>query len=181
MSIIYWKCYGSGVQIMDMELVEKLTDILTKENDIYETLFKISNNKTDLIVSGKVNELENIVKIEQSLVLKIAKLEDQREKIVEAMSATLGKKPESITVSELVEHLGQENSVELKACQDKMLKNIKNLKNNNELNSKLIKNSLEYIDFSINMMTSIGTVTNSYGSSGSADEAKKRSLFDVKL
>jgi flagellar biosynthesis/type III secretory pathway chaperone len=166
---------------MDMELVKRLTDILAKENDIYETLSKISNNKTDLIVSGKVNELENIVKIEQSLVLKIAKLENERETIVETMSAILGKKSEDITVSELVEHLGQENSAELKACQDRMLKNIRNLKNSNELNSKLIKNSLEYIDFSINMMTSVGTVTNSYGSSGSADEGKKRSLFDVKL
>ncbi|HEX2924832.1 MAG TPA: flagellar protein FlgN [Ruminiclostridium sp.] len=166
---------------MDMGLVKNLTDILNNENDIYETLLKISNNKTDLIVSGKVNELENIVKIEQSLIIKIAKLEDKREAIVGSLSAFLGKKSEEITVSELVEKLGQQDSKELKACQQRMLKNINDLKTVNELNSKLIKNSLEYIDFSINMMTSEGTVTNSYGSSGNADEIKKRSLFDVKL
>lgn len=166
---------------MDMGVIKKLTDILNNENDIYETLLKISNNKKELIVSGKVSELENIVKIEQSLIIKIAKLEDQREKTVESLSSVLGKKPEDITVSELVTRLGQQDSMELKACQDKILKNINSLKEANELNSKLIKNSLEYIDFSINMMTSVGTVTNSYGSSGNADEVKKVNLFDVKL
>ncbi len=166
---------------MDTGLIKELTDILNKENDIYDTFLKLSNNKTDLIVGGNVSELENIVRIEQSLIIKIAKLEDQREKIVESLSSVLGKKPEEITISELASCLGQKEAIELKACQDKILKSINGLKTNNELNSKLIKNSLEYIDFSINMMTTVGTVTNSYGSSGNADEAKKRNLFDVKL
>ncbi len=166
---------------MDTGLLKKLTDILNKENDIYDTFLKLSNNKTDLIVSGNVSELENIVKVEQSLIIKIAKLEDQREKIVESLSTVLGKNPEEITISELTSRLGQKEATELKECQEKILNSINSLKVNNELNSKLIKNSLEYIDFSINMMTSVGTVTNSYGSSGNADEVKKRNLFDVKL
>ncbi|WP_024832772.1 flagellar protein FlgN [Ruminiclostridium josui] len=166
---------------MDTGLLKELTDILNKESDIYETFLKLSNNKTDLIVSGNVSELENIVKIEQSLIIKIAKLEDKREKIVESLSTVLGKNPKEITISELTLCIGQEEAAELKECQEKLLNSINSLKAKNELNSKLIKNSLEYIDFSINMMTSVGTVTNSYGSSGNADEVKKRNLFDVKL
>ncbi|MDF2989312.1 MAG: FlgN protein [Eubacterium sp.] len=162
-------------------MVAKLTEVLNKENEIYDTLYKLSNNKTDLIVGGKVQELENIVKIEQSLVIKIAKLEDQREKIVGELCTILGQKPEDITISELTARLGDEKSTLLKECQDKMLKNIDKLKNTNDLNSRLIKNSLEYIDFSINMMTSIDTVNNSYGSSGFVGDTKKRNLFDVKL
>ncbi|ACL74481.1 flagellar protein FlgN [Ruminiclostridium cellulolyticum] len=166
---------------MDTGLIKELTDILNKENDIYETFLKLSNSKTDLITNGNVSELESIVKIEQSLIIKIAKLEDQREKIVESLSSVLGRKPEEVTISELSSCLGEKEAMELKACQEKILKSINGLKSNNELNSKLIKNSLEYIDFSINMMTTVGTVTNSYGSSGNADEGKKRNLFDVKL
>lgn len=166
---------------METDLVKQLTVILNRENEIYETLSKLSNNKTDIIVAGKVNELENIIKIEQSLVIKIAKLEDQREKLVESLSFNLGKKPEDITLSELVEKIGERESAELKTCQDKIVKTINVLKTANELNAKLIKSSLEYIDFSINMMTSINTVTNSYGSTGHSGETNKRSLFDVKL
>jgi len=166
---------------MEEGLARQLTDVLNQENEIYETLSKISNNKTNLIVGGKVNELESIVKLEQSLVMKMSKLEAQREKIVEALCRVLGKKPEEVTISGLATQLGQNESEKLQACQEKMVNNINKLKNTNDLNSKLIKNSLEYIDFSINMMTSIDTVTNSYGSSGHSGDTKKRNLFDVKL
>ena len=162
-------------------LVNQLTEVLNQENEIYDTLSKISNNKTNLIVGGKVIELESIVKIEQSLVIKISKLEDEREKIVEKVCVLLGKRPEEVTISGLAAQLGQNESSKLKACQEKIIKNINNLKTTNDLNSKLIKNSLEYIDFSINMMTSIDTVTNSYGNSGYSGDTKKRNLFDVKL
>ena len=166
---------------MHTELAKALTDILNQENDIYDTLSKISNNKTNLIVGGKVIELESIVKIEQSLVMKISKLEAEREKIVEVLCGSLGIKPEEVTLSSLAAQLGQKESSQLKDCQEKMVNNILNLKNANELNSRLIKNSLDYIDFSINMMTSIDSVNNSYGSSGHSGDTKKRSLFDVKL
>lgn len=161
-------------------LVKQLTEVLNQENEIYDTLSKLSNNKTNLIVGGKVMELESIVKIEQSLVIKISKLEDEREKVVEKLCVLLGMRPEEVTISGLAAQLGQNDSSKLMACQEKMINNINILKNANDINSKLIKNSLEYIDFTINMMTSIDTMTNSYGSSGHAGDIKKRNLFDVK-
>ena len=166
---------------METKLSKQLIDILNQENDIYDELSKISNNKTNLIVGGKVAELESIVNVEQALIIRISKLEDEREKIVDKLCSLLGKKPEEITISGLAAQLGQNESDTLQACQEKMVNSIKNLKNKNDLNSKLIKNSLEYIDFSINMMTSIDSVTNSYGSSGHVGDTKKRNLFDMKL
>lgn len=166
---------------MEAGLIRQLTEVLNQENEIYDMLSKISNNKTNLIIGGKVNELESIVKLEQSLVIKISKFEAEREKIVDKLCGLLGKKPEEITISGLAAQLGEQESAKLKACQEKMLDKINNLKSTNNINSKLIKNSLEYIDFSINMMTSIDSVTNSYGSSGHVGDTKKRNLFDVKL
>jgi hypothetical protein len=166
---------------METELVGQLIDILNQENDIYDTLYKISNNKKELIIAGKVTELENIVKIEQSLIIKISRLEDAREDIVAELCGLLGQKPENITISWLTTRLGALEAAQLKACQERMVKNINSLKDNNELNSRLIKNSLEYIDFSINMMTSIDTMSNNYGNTGHSGDTKKRNLFDVKL
>lgn len=166
---------------MEEGLVAKLAEVLNKENEIYETLYKLSNNKTELITAGKVQELENIVKIEQTLVIKIAKFEEEREKVVGELCGVLGMRPEDVTISELAFRLGDGKATLLKECKDKMLNNINKLKNTNDLNSRLIKNSLEYIDFSINMMTSIDTVNNNYGSSGFVGDSKKRNLFDVKL
>ena len=166
---------------MEAGLTRQLTEILSQENDIYDTLSKVSNNKTDLIVGGKVSELESIVKIEQSLIMKISRLESEREKIVEKLCNLLDIKPREITISELAKKLGQAESEQLTACQKDMVAKINKLKDVNDLNSKLIKNSLEFIDFSINMMTSIDSVNNSYGNTGHTGDSKKRNLFDMKL
>lgn len=166
---------------MEKTLTRQLADVLNRENEIYETIYKVSNDKTDLIVGGKVTEIESITKIEQTLIIKISKLEDEREQILGKLCDLLGKKPEEVTISTLIEKLGQDDADELKSCQEKIVGTINNLKKINDLNAKLIKNSLEYIDFSINMMTSIDTVNNSYGSSGFSGETKKKNFFDMKL
>ncbi len=162
-------------------LTKQLADVLNRENEIYKTIYEISNNKTDLIVGGKVNEIENITKIEQSLIIKISKLEDEREKIICKLCDLFGEKSNELTISTLIGKIEKDDADELKVCQDKIVGTINNLKKTNDLNEKLIKNSLEYIDFSINMMTSIDTVNNSYGSSGFSGETKKRNFFDMKL
>lgn len=166
---------------MDSSLIKQLTQILNQENEIYDTLAKLSNNKTQIIVEGKVQDLDSIVKIEQSLVIKISKLEQQREQIVESMCTQLGIKPEEVTLTEILKLASNDECVELKVCQEKMKTTLNGLKEKNEINSKLIKNSLEYIDFSLNMLTSIGTINNNYESTGETGDSKKRSIFDVKL
>ena len=40
--------------------------------------------------------------------------------------------------------------------------------------------TLEYIDFSINVLTSTGS-TGNYGNSGQSDDPKKKNFFDLKL
>ena len=115
------------------------------------------------------------------MVRKIAKLEDQRENIVDKLCAQLGRKAKEITISDLLVLVGEKESRELKDSQQKIRDTLNGLKQKNELNSKLLKNSLEYIDFSINVATSVGTLNNDYNSSGNTGDSKKRTIFDVKL
>jgi hypothetical protein len=84
-------------------------------------------------------------------------------------------------VSELIKHVNKQNAVRLKGYQEKLSKTVGELKNSNDLNSKLIKNSLDFINFSISLVTEVGAANNNYGSSGQVGGSKKRSLFDVKL
>lgn len=167
---------------MDTLVVDKLFEILKKEIEIYGSLEQISSRKTDIIVEGKVSELENIVKLEQSMVVKIAKLEDKREQIVNQLSEQLNIQSSEVTISELVKYLGDEQAEKLKSFQDKMVSTLNKLKDANQLNSKLIKNSLDYIDFSINLITAADAGSNNYGNSGQVkDDSKKRNFFDARL
>ena len=63
---------------MDNGTIKKLIEILDKEAAIYEGLLKLSREKTDVIVKGKVTELEGITKVEQSMILQLARLEETR-------------------------------------------------------------------------------------------------------
>ncbi|WP_010681198.1 flagellar protein FlgN [Acetivibrio cellulolyticus] len=166
---------------MNSQKINELMDILDYEAGIYEDLLKISQNKTDVIIKGKVNELDNITKLEQSLILNMGKLEASREKLVNDLSAEVNVNPSKITITELLKHLDANQARRLESYKTNLLNTIKEIKENNELNSKLIKNSIEYINFSINIISSAPAADNNYGNTGMSNEAKKRSYFDVKL
>ena len=75
---------GNGM--LNVQVIERLFDILGKEFQIYSDLLKMSADKTSIIVEGKVTELEEMVKSEQSLVLQIEKLEDEREELIDELA-----------------------------------------------------------------------------------------------
>ena len=171
----------SGGGTLDTDMVKTLIEILDKEAEIYEALLKLSHEKTDVIVQGKVTELENITKVEQSMILRLAKLEENREKIVEKLSEEIGMDADSITVTELEKVLPKDQSKELAECQKKLTGIFSDLKNSNDLNARLIKNSLDYINFSVNVLSNVGSPGDIYGKSGQSNDPGKRNFFDVKF
>ena len=166
---------------METTLINELINILNDESRTYNDILKISKDKTNIIVAGKVAELESIVKSEQSLVFKVGNLEDKREQVVEKISKHMNIKITDLTISELIKHVKDDKADYLKKYQEDISVTVKELKSINVLNSKLIKNSLDFINFSINLMTSVGSMNNSYGNLGQESGNKKRSLFDRKL
>lgn len=164
---------------MKTVLIDKLIEILDKEMSIYEGVLKLANEKTDVIIAGKVSELEGITKLEQSSIIKLSKLEEERETLVEQLAAELNVKPSELTLKSLIKQLPKEQSKRLKSCYDELPKIFNDLRNANVLNSKLIRNSLDYIDFSINVLTNSGS-TGNYGISGQPNDSKKN-FFDLKL
>lgn len=163
-----------------VQAAEKLMHVLAQEASVYEDILAISKKKRDIIVAGKVSELESITKVEQSMVLGMHRLEEMREKALEEISAELGMKPDDARVSTLVERLAESAALKLKEWQGKMEGILDELRETNKLNSRLIRNSLEYMDFSINLMAAAGG-DNNYGQSGRMNVGKNRNLVDVKL
>ncbi len=166
---------------MDTLLVNDLIGILDEEANIYEEVLNISKDKKDIIIAGKVTDLEKLVKVEQTLILKISGLELKREQLVDKLSAQIRADSNEITVSELLKHLEGEQAAALRKRQEKIIDVINELRNTNALNSKLIKNSLDFINFSMNLIASFDVNDNNYGNNGQSNDSKKRNLFDIKL
>ncbi|RCX14776.1 FlgN protein [Anaerobacterium chartisolvens] len=164
-----------------MQSANELINTLKQEKGVYDSVLKIAEDKTDIIIKGKVDELDKMLKQEQELVLQMAKLEDARERLVAKIFSELGITDKDMTISTLVEAMKSPYSSGLKECQSLLLDTIGRLKVKNDLNSKLIKNSLEYINFSINLIASVDSGSNNYSGSGQVSDAKKRNFFDMKL
>lgn len=169
---------------MDMLLSDELTDVLCKETEIYNEILKISHDKTGIIVEGRVSDLENLTRKEQALIFRIADLEDKREKIVSKISGQSGqsaKETPSMSISTISSMLPQGKAQKLNDVFISLSKTLKEIKEANNLNSKLIKNSLDYIDFSINLLTGTEASGSLYSNSGRPDNSRKRNFLDVKL
>ncbi|AUG56248.1 MAG TPA: flagellar protein FlgN [Ruminiclostridium sp.] len=166
---------------MEYEKLNALFNVLNEETRIYEEILKLSREKKDIVIEGKVAELEKITKIEQSLVVNLGKLETLREKCVEEIADQLNIKPSELTITELSKHLNEENSKKLIECKTKLENILKELKEINQLNSKLIKNSLDYIDFSLNILSAASETNNNYNNDGEVSGGSKRTFMDIKL
>ncbi len=166
---------------MSMELMlDQLVEILEEESNIYSQLLQVARKKKDMIVNGKINDLEKLVKVEQACIVHVGKLENKREDVVSEICRELDVSADEMTISKLSEKVGEESFKKLQKKREEIVNTVNELKSENELNSKLIENSLEYIDFSLNLMANLDS-DGSYLKTGQVNEPGKRNIIDLKL
>lgn len=171
----------TGGDFLDTLLIDRLIEVLNKETAMYEGILKLSKSKTNVIVEGKVFELESITKLEQNIILSLGKLEREREELVNKLAVQLNLKPSDITLDSLIKLLPEEQAQKLDNCYNALPKVVRDLSDANVLNSKLIRSSLDYIDFSINILTNAGSSGNNYENAGRSSNTRKKNFFDVRL
>lgn len=161
---------------------EKIIEILNKEYAYYKDLLELSNKKKTIVVEGKVSELDKIVRFEQNLIFDLGQLEKQREQELQKFCQMLGVDGKT-NVSELIKHIPQRLANKLTELKKNLGNTISELQNLNNINGQLIQQSLDYIEYSINMVTSTGPSNSVYsdmkGESRGLDNKKR--LFDTKI
>lgn len=163
--------------------VNAVIDILKKEHSYYNDMLELSKSKKKIIVEGKVAELDKIIKLEQNMIVNIGQLERKREEEVAKLSGRLNLKSEQVTITELANVLQPEQKKRLEEIQNKLQETFSELKSINDINGQLIEQSLEYIDYSINIVTGAGMETGSlYGDIGkNKSKQNKKNIFDTKV
>ncbi|MEQ6358100.1 FlgN protein [Thermoanaerobacter thermohydrosulfuricus] len=153
---------------------QKLVDVLRGETEIYKVLLDLAIKKTDIIIAGKVKELDEIVQIEKQLIKKLMELEEQREDILEKIDIE-GK----MTITDLIESISSEEAENLKDIKYNLTNILKELEERNKLNAALIEQALEYINYSIQIISSaLESDDGVYGNSGNIK--RYTSLIDKK-
>ncbi|AOT70030.1 flagellar protein FlgN [Geosporobacter ferrireducens] len=161
--------------------VEQLITVLKREYDIYRDYIDLAKKKKEIIIKGNIKELDHITGLEQDMILNMGKVDKIRVAIVGNLLNEL-KVKEVGSIGELVPYLEEQDRSKLIGLKDKLDKVLQEIQELNELNGKLIQQSLEYIDFNINLATSANTQGSTYGNRADEKNVKnKPNVFDVKI
>lgn len=138
-------------------LIEVLINTLETENEEYTKLLEISRRKTPVIVKGDVDKLREIVAEEQIHLDKIAGLEGKRAESVKDIATVLNKDADALKVRDIIELLTGQGEIQhrLEEVHGKLKLTLNDMVAVNEINKNLIMESLEMVEFNINLVNSL--------------------------
>ena len=127
---------------------------LEKLEKMHRSLYELALKKTDLVKSNQIEELDHILKTEQAHVAAIDTLEQQRQVQVKQYLTNKGfSYTGAPTVAQLIEAShGEPLLAELKEQRDRLMEVVEILKIQNELNQKLVFQSLQFVNMSLNLI-----------------------------
>lgn len=160
--------------------VKDLIQTMDQLNQIHESLLELSKSKTSILVQNQVDQLNQIVNKENSLMKQITKLDHQRIDIISQFLLLKGYKPNAkITVDDLTKLVFKaEEKMALKSAQEKLLGTIEQLKQLNQVNQKLIEQSLAYIEYSMDLVLGPPEDEVVYHKPTHQQNSKRNGIFD---
>mgnify|MGYP003554612011 FL=1 len=166
-------------------LIDTLIDVLDKENTQYERLLDLSNTKTAAIVNGDVDKLQEILGQEQQSIDIINRLDAKREENVKDICNVLNLPEKGIRIEDIVQMLSKqpkEQSV-LEEVHLKLKRTLDQLMRVNDNNKALLQESMDMIEFEINLAKNamVAPQTGNY-SKGAYEQSNYDSIsgFDAK-
>lgn len=151
-------------------LIEELVGTLEAENTEYEKLLELSKKKSAVIVSRDISALEKITDEEQIVVTRIGNLDSKRDEVTRDIANVLNKDVELLKLTALIGMLGKspKEQKKLSEVHDKLKKTVGAVRQLNENNRQLIDQSLEMVQFDLNMIQAMRQApeTNNYGRAG---------------
>ena len=152
-------------------LMEELMDTLVKEEKLYAELIPIEEEKMRAIVGSDLQSMQAITDKERDMVDRTTALEAKREEIAVNIATVLGKNPKTITLDDIENSLKRqpEDRKKLQQIHDKLRKTVARLKDINDQNKELLQESMDMVEFNMNVMRSAQMTAGSsnYGSDAS--------------
>ena len=167
-------------------LIDELVKTMSQENDIYRELIPIAEEKTRVIIKNDLDALQKITEQEQLTIEKITALEKKREEVVINIGTVLSRDPKELNMKALIKIMGKQpkEQKELSRIHDELDGNLRRLVTINDRNKELINQSLEMIEFNMNLIQSTRMAPGVNNYTRSAGESSIRQagtgMFDAK-
>jgi flagellar biosynthesis/type III secretory pathway chaperone len=127
---------------------EKLISTMEKLLKLHKSLYEISQKKTETVKIGDIDALNQILKDEQAHLAAINLIENERQKFTVALVP----KKVKPTITDCLNVMGQESSERIGKLREELQSIISQIQQRNDLNQQLIYQSLQFVNFSLNLM-----------------------------
>lgn len=134
--------------------IEMILSIMDKLEKMHKSLLELAYHKTELIKTGDMDRFDQLLKDEQSHVAAITQLEQQRQQAVTDYLKAKGiALAEHVTVAQVMEVADTPTEqYQLVEASKKLLLVIETLKHQNDLNQKMIFQSLQFVNMTLDLL-----------------------------
>lgn len=137
-------------------LIQDLTSVLQQQSQVYSDLLDIASTKKLAIIENNLEDLQKIIEAENSIIGKNFKLDKKRQELFNDMASVLNIK--DVTLSNILNSIkNQEGYKDLLNIKNSIDDTLPKLKSLNDQNQQLIQMSMDYIDYSVNLIRAQNT------------------------
>ena len=138
-------------------LMDDLTQVLENETVAYKKLTELSEELKEALIVSDVPSVERLTAAQEDVSNGIQSLEHRRARIMNDIAVVLNKKPEELKVSALEESLSGQPELQEKLATIRMelKQTMEELKRVNHTNQTLLRQSMELLEFDLNLFRSM--------------------------
>lgn len=138
-------------------LMDDLTQVLENETVEYKKLTGLSGDLKEALIESDVSAVERLTAAQEQVSNEIQSLECRRTRIMNDIAVVLNKKPEELKVSMLEETLASQPALQqrLAAVRTELKQTMDELKRINHTNQALLRQSMELLEFDLNLFRSM--------------------------
>lgn len=159
--------------------IEQILMIMDKLNLMHRSLLKLAYHKTEILQSAKVEGLDETMKNEQSHIAAISQLENQRQEAVEQFFKERQVTSAGVAVSDLMNYASEDEKNQLEEKRKSLLLTVTTLQNQNDMNQKLLFQSLQFVNLTLDLLRPQPDQINYSSTSGNRKSAMQ-GQFDSK-
>ncbi len=159
------------------ELVQELIKVLKMEASLFETFLELLDRQQQVLVSGDIDELNNVTELLREKTINSAILARKREEIIRRLSSETNL-TEDLTVSRLIDSVPPGQATVLDQIRETILDLNEKITRTRSQNEMLISRSRDNIMKTMELLTQFGKPGNNYHSGGKTSSPENNLALD---
>ena len=156
----------------------QLVEIVRKEVETFQSLLDSMNGEQNSLVRQDVEGIQRAVEEQRELAANAGALERARVKLVTELSRELGETASDLTLKRLIDRIEGPQSRQLGEMRDTLISMHEKIQEANRQNALLIKQSMKYVDKTLQILTGDGLETGVYAQSGKVSKSNGRTVLN---